>query len=118
MPSSDQVGTPSGFDGLRHLISSTTSGTASFVNSRILESVSPRQSPRSSIFASMSSDSDSVAMAGLFQSPADRATGVRPPCEHRPGDAGTDAAGTDGAELAAADRAAPGLRGRSPRDRR
>src|SRR4051812_17593230 len=73
IPSEDQTGTPKGFDAFRHLISSTTSGTACLTSPRIRASTSPRQSPSSSIFASISSDGVSGwgwgGMAGLFQSP-------------------------------------------------
>src|SRR4051812_2786263 len=56
IPSCDHTGTPSGFDAFRHLISSTTSGTACLMSPRTVDSISPRQSPSCSIFASMTSD--------------------------------------------------------------
>jgi hypothetical protein len=43
-PSQENVGTPSGFDGLRHLASSTTSGSASTMRARTFSAVSLRQS--------------------------------------------------------------------------
>src|SRR5689334_4754790 len=50
MPWSSQTGTP------RHFHSSTTSGAASWISARSLASVAPRQSPSSSIRASISAD--------------------------------------------------------------
>src|SRR5437868_6061398 len=50
MPPCDQIGVPI------HFHSSTTSGSASLMSSRILLRVSPRQSPRSAILFEMSSD--------------------------------------------------------------
>src|SRR5262245_33001910 len=44
MPSCDQTGTPSGFDGFRHFTSSTTSGSACLMSVRRRASMSPRQS--------------------------------------------------------------------------
>src|ERR1700676_5159084 len=52
MPSCDQIGVPI------HFHSSTTSGSASLISSRILLRVSPRQSPSSAILFEMSSDAD------------------------------------------------------------
>src|SRR6266576_3188388 len=52
MPSCDQIGMPI------HFHSSTTSGSASLMNLRILLRVSPRQSPSSAILFEMSSDAD------------------------------------------------------------
>jgi len=49
MPSCDQTGVPLYFH------SSTTCGSAFLMNSRILPSVLPRQSPSSAIFCAMSS---------------------------------------------------------------
>src|SRR6266550_6264340 len=57
MPSCDQTGVP-GLVGLTHFHSSTTSGSASFMSLRILQRVSPRQSPRSAILFEMCSDAD------------------------------------------------------------
>src|SRR3569832_841670 len=48
IPSWDHTGTPNiEFDGFFHFTSSTTSGSASLMSSRILLRVSPRQSPKS-----------------------------------------------------------------------
>src|SRR3954463_16107256 len=44
MPSCDHVGTPAGFDGLTHLASSETSGSAALMSVRTCSSVSWRQS--------------------------------------------------------------------------
>src|SRR5664280_268298 len=44
MPSCDQTGTPSGFEGFLHFCSSTAPGSACLINWRIWESVAPRQS--------------------------------------------------------------------------
>src|SRR6202522_1715991 len=52
MPSCDQTGVP------LHFHSSTTSGSASLMSSRILLRVFPRQSPSSAILFEMSSDAD------------------------------------------------------------
>src|SRR6187200_1289299 len=60
MPPRDQVGTPSGLDGLTHLSSSTTSGTASRMTARTVRSTSPRQS-------------SSPAMASVIRASADAA---------------------------------------------
>src|SRR5438270_7844987 len=57
IPPCDQVGVP-GFVGLTHFHSSTTSGSASWMSLRILLKVSPRQSSRSAILWSISSDAD------------------------------------------------------------
>ena len=54
IPACDQTGTPAGFDGFLHFTSSTTSGSASWMSFRTRASVSPRQSFRSSILASIS----------------------------------------------------------------
>src|SRR5215468_4997855 len=51
MPSCDQIG-------FIHFHSSTTPGSASFRNLRILPRVAPRQSPSSAILCEMSSDAD------------------------------------------------------------
>src|SRR3546814_6863411 len=56
MPPCSHTGTPSGFDGLRHLTASTTSGSASRINARICASVAPRQSSSLATFASIASD--------------------------------------------------------------
>src|SRR5262245_9335053 len=59
MPSRDHTGTPSiEFDGFLHFISSTTSGSASWMSLRILLKVSARQSPSSAIRLSTSPDAD------------------------------------------------------------
>src|SRR2546425_4429741 len=52
IPSCDHTGVP------LHFHSSTTSGSASLMRSRILLKVSPRQSPSSAILLSISSDAD------------------------------------------------------------
>src|SRR5262252_6835262 len=52
MPSCDHTGVPI------HFHSSTTSGSASLMSVRILLKVIPRQSPRSAILSSISSDAD------------------------------------------------------------
>ena len=57
MPSCDQTGVP-GLVRLAHFHSSTTSGSACLMSSRILPNVSPRQSPSSAIRSSISSDAD------------------------------------------------------------
>src|SRR5437899_6363381 len=57
IPSCDHVGVP-GFVGFTHFNSSTTSGSASLMSSRILLRVSPRQSPSSAILFEISSDAD------------------------------------------------------------
>src|SRR6266704_3496279 len=57
MPSCDQTGVP-GLVGLTHFHSSTTSGSASLINLRIVSRVSPRQSPSSAILFEMCSDAD------------------------------------------------------------
>ncbi len=44
IPSCSHTGTPSGFEGLRHLTVSTTSGSACRIRARILCSILPRQS--------------------------------------------------------------------------
>ena len=61
IPPWDQTGTP------LHFHSSTTSGSACLIRERSRESVSPRQSPSSSILASISSAGDS-AFERLFMS--------------------------------------------------
>src|SRR5882762_1769217 len=53
-PSCDQTGVP------LHFHSSVTSGSAFLIRARSRESISPLQSPRSSILASMSADGDSA----------------------------------------------------------
>src|SRR4051812_17517025 len=55
IPSCDHVGTP-GLLALTHLISSTTSGSADLISSRIRRSVSPRQSSISASLWSITSD--------------------------------------------------------------
>src|SRR5919197_6149473 len=52
IPACDHMGVPI------HFHSSTTSGSASLMSLRILLKVSPRQSPSSAIFLSISSDAD------------------------------------------------------------
>src|SRR4029450_4172093 len=64
-PSCDQTGTP-GFVAFRHFHSSTTWGSACLIRARILARVSPRQSPSSSILASISWEGDSEDRAGFF----------------------------------------------------
>src|SRR6266536_26517 len=59
-PSCDQTGVP------LHFHSSATSGSASLIRARSRESISPLQSPRSSILASISSDGDSAFLDRLF----------------------------------------------------
>src|SRR5438876_3684115 len=59
-PLCDQTGVP------LHFHSSATSGSASLIRARSRASVSPLQSPRSSILASMSSDGDSALFDRLF----------------------------------------------------
>ena len=61
MPSCDHTGTP-GFVAFRHFHSSTTSGSASWIRARSRARVSPRQSPSSSIFASICREGDSSAV--------------------------------------------------------
>src|SRR6267142_2484575 len=60
IPLCDQTGVP------LHFHSSATSGTASLIRARIRESISPLQSPRPSILASISSDGDSALFDQLF----------------------------------------------------
>src|SRR5712692_2124537 len=59
-PLCDQTGVP------LHFHSSVTSGSASLIRARSRESISPLQSPRSSILASISSDEESVLFHRLF----------------------------------------------------
>src|ERR1700730_8219816 len=59
-PLCDQTGVP------LHFHSSATSGSASLIRARSRESISPLQSPRSSILASISSDGDSALFDRLF----------------------------------------------------
>src|SRR3984893_15242068 len=59
-PLCDQTGAP------LHFHSSATSGSASLIRARSRESISPLQSPRSSILASISSDGDSAYFDRLF----------------------------------------------------
>src|SRR6266700_5990588 len=59
-PLCDQTGVP------LHFHSSTTLGSASLIRARSRESISPLQSPSSSILASISSDGDSGRFDGLF----------------------------------------------------
>src|SRR5262245_61237842 len=65
IPSCDQVGVP-GFVDFTHLISSTTSGSASLMSLRILRKVSPRQSPSSAILLSISFDADWPSLGSDF----------------------------------------------------
>src|ERR1700740_3141267 len=60
MPSCDQIGVPI------HFHSSTTAGSASLISLRILPRVSPRQSPSSAIFLSISSEGVWPRGAGDF----------------------------------------------------
>src|SRR5690349_8083945 len=60
MPSCSHTGTP------RHFHSSTTSGSASFINVRTRLSISPRQSPRSTILWSINCDGDLLLFDSLF----------------------------------------------------
>src|SRR5918997_3242245 len=64
MPSWVQTGTPSGFVAFCYLISSITSGSACLISSRTRASISPRQSPNSSMILSMVAEglSDMVAI--------------------------------------------------------
>src|SRR6185312_8615723 len=59
MPWSDHTGTP------RHFHSSTTSGAACLMSARMRASVSPRQSGRLSILASISADGDGLSAGAL-----------------------------------------------------
>src|SRR5438132_12785514 len=59
-PLCDQTGVP------LHFHSSATSRSASMIRARSRESISPLQSPRSSILASISSDGDSAPFDRLF----------------------------------------------------
>src|SRR5438132_263503 len=59
-PLCDQTGVP------LHFHSSATSGSASLIRARSRESISPLQSPRSSILTSISSDGDSALFDRLF----------------------------------------------------
>src|SRR5262245_58631324 len=59
-PLCDQTGVP------LHFHSSVTSGSACLMRARSRESISPLQSPRSWILASISSDGDSALFDGLF----------------------------------------------------
>src|SRR5499426_3474022 len=69
IPSCDHTGVPI------HFHSSTTSGSASLMSLRILRKVSPRQSPRSAILSSISSDADWPAVErDFFISPPSRRT--------------------------------------------
>src|SRR5690242_8207740 len=72
-PLCDQTGVP------LHFHSSVTSGSASLIRARSRESISPLQSPRSSILASISSDGDSALFDRLFAmlpaSPSDGSDG-------------------------------------------
>src|SRR5881296_2860678 len=52
--------------GVSHFHSSATSGSASLIRARSRESISPLQSPKSSILASISSDGDSALFDRLF----------------------------------------------------
>src|SRR3954468_2378589 len=61
-PSWDHVGTP-GVVALPPLISSTTSGSADLMRSRIRPNVLPRQSPSSAILLSITADGDSFSAA-------------------------------------------------------
>ena len=67
IPSCDQTGVP-GFVGFTHFHSSTTSGSASLMIPRTLLSVSPRQSPSSSIRASISWEGESSPFVLLMSS--------------------------------------------------
>src|SRR5882724_9256452 len=60
MPACDHTGTPAiAFDGFLHFTSSTTSGSACWMSIRIRASVSPRQSLRSLILASIRREGES-----------------------------------------------------------
>src|SRR5438552_17820314 len=65
IPSCDHVGVP-GFVGFTHFHSSTTSGSAPLMSSRILLRVSRRQSPSSAILFEISSDADWPWLAREF----------------------------------------------------
>src|SRR5687768_7929775 len=60
IPPCDQTGVP------RHFHSSTTSGSADRISARSRASISPLQSPSSSILASISAEGDSAFFDGLF----------------------------------------------------
>src|SRR3990172_9358630 len=67
IPSWHHTGTPSiEFDGFLHFTSSAASGSASLIRARSRESISPLQSSRSSIIASITSDEDSSLSDWLF----------------------------------------------------
>src|SRR5437868_9505817 len=66
IPPCDHTGTPPVLDGFLHFNSSTTSGSASLMRARSRESISPRQSPSSLIFASINSEGDPDFCGALF----------------------------------------------------
>src|SRR3546814_7930715 len=68
MPACDHTGVP------LHFHSSSTSGSAALMSARMRRSVSPRQSPSSSILWSISTDADGVVFAASFVM-------CRPPCD-------------------------------------
>src|SRR3546814_7085562 len=68
MPACDHTGVP------LHFHSSSTSGSATLMSARMRRSVSPRQSPSSSILWSISTDADGVVFAASFVM-------CRPPCD-------------------------------------
>src|SRR6201986_1235835 len=89
-PWCDHTGTP-GLVAFLHFHSSTTSGSACLIRPRTLARVSPRQSPSSLIFASISCEGDSPFSAELLvifgtlpgapgRGRAGRRGGVLPPC--------------------------------------
>src|ERR1035438_1349910 len=69
IPSWDHTGTPNGLEGLIHLHSSTTSGSACLIKARRRESFSPRQSPNSSILASICLEADSRDEVSIVREP-------------------------------------------------
>src|SRR5216110_3120452 len=52
--------------GVLHFHSSVTSGSAALIRARSRDSISPLQSPRPAILASMSTEGDSAVFDGLF----------------------------------------------------
>src|SRR5262245_10759270 len=104
MPACDHTGTP------RHFHSSTTSGSACLMRLRMRASISPRQSPNSSILLSISREGESppflsfvlffVFIAAFFLVAArlSRLSAVSPPLDHLPAVArGIAEAGVHGA---------------------
>src|SRR3546814_18566489 len=77
IPACSHVGTPIGFDDLRHLTASITCPSAAWISARTRASVSPRQSPSASLFASINREGES-AYASRSAIPAG------PPFRHPP----------------------------------